>query len=382
MCFYERESGRKTNEQNDYLNFYKNYFIDYWEIKYKYVKLEIENIENQKSKLMEIEDFKNIPQFSSRFLSMLKFDLHFMKFQIIETLFSFIFALEKQDDIDLFYNISFTREKSQRSIAAYDKISNLNKKYIIDEYLKKKIEVDNQVIPFWQYLFFFNVDVSKFEKEIDKIEENIITILFQLASTFSDRDDYNAYKHSLRCYKSSLRLSIRPGGSTKFIPLGYEEDVMVFLSKKEKDSDTIINLTFKSFSIEEDFYYIEKTIELLKNIMNTRRTYFFGEMLRSIEYFEEIQRKFLYQNHSIIKFSKSTTSLNRIFIQGLNARDQGKHNEAISFFEKILQVEENHYETIFQMGFCYYSIKNYDKAIEYYEKYINNSVAKYWKHGL
>ena len=375
----------KLNEQNEFLNFYKNYFIDYWEIKYKYIKVEIENIENQKSKLAEVNDFNTIPQFNLKFLSMLKFDLHFMKFQIIETLFSFIFALEKQDDTNLFYNISFPGEKSQRSVATYDKISNLNKKHIIDEYFKKKtekIEVDNQLIPFWQYLFFFNVDVSKFEKEIDKIEENIITILFQLASTFTDRDDYSAYKHSLRCYKSSLRLSIKPGGSDRFIPLGYEEDVMVFLTKKAKDNDTLINLTFKAFSVEEDLYYIEKTIELLKNILNTRRAYFFGEKLKPINYFKEIQRKFLHEKHSILKFSKSTTSLNRIFIQGLNARDQGMYAEAISYFEKVLQVEKLHYETIFQLGFCHFLIKNYDKAIEYYEKYIKNTFAKYWKQGL
>ncbi len=28
---------KKLNEQNEFLNFYKNYFIDYWEIKYKYI---------------------------------------------------------------------------------------------------------------------------------------------------------------------------------------------------------------------------------------------------------------------------------------------------------------------------------------------------------
>jgi len=52
-------------------------------------------------------------------------------------------------------------------------------------------------------------------------------------------------------------------------------DGMNYLSKKEKDENVIINATFKAFSVEEDSYYIEKSIDLLKNILNTRISLFF-----------------------------------------------------------------------------------------------------------
>ena len=358
---------------DELLRYYKNYFLDYWEIKYYFLKNEITNYKSQK-------DLLSIPNYKSKFLSMLKFDLHFMKFQLIETLFNFIFALENKDDKDLFFRLAFPEEKSQRSFAAYDKISGLNDMMNIDSYFKKEVQVNGYTIPLWQYLFFFNIDNSEIQDNFELIEENIISLLFQLASTFSDREDYSSYKHSLRCYSSSLTLSIRPRGTDEFIPLGEAKDGMNYLTKTEREGDTIVNRTFKAFSIEEDSYYIERAIELLKNIVNTRISYFFKEKLTEIYYFKDLKKK--YPNYSIIRLTTSSVSVKALFTQAFRKYSTGDFNEAIPIYEKILRLDASHYETIFQLGYCYLLTQNLDKAILYFEKYIKNTVAEHWKEGL
>lgn len=379
----EKSDKNKENRINDLLRFYKSYFMEYWEVKYKYLKYEIENYDFQKQRLAEISGFDVISNYEKNFLSMLKFDLHFMKFQIIETLFSFIFALENGDDVNLWFNLSFPKDSSERSFAAYDKISVLNKKWEMEQYLRKEIIQDtDDSIQLWQYLFFLSIDLSQFDKNFDKIQENISTNLYQMASIFTDRDDYNAYKHSLRCYGSSLALSIRPQGTNQFIPIGYAKDGMNFLTIKEKDNNIIINYTFKAFSIEEDSYYINKAIELLKNILNTRISHFFSENVGEIYFFEEDVIPIFQEDYTIPSISRSTISRNSLYLTGLYILKQGEFEKSISFFEKVLQIDNSHYETIFQLGYCHFSMGNYDKAIYYHKRYIKNSVAELWNYAL
>ncbi len=377
----EKIDKDKPDQPNDQLRFYKSYFIDYWIVKFKFLKHNIENFKTFKEKLSEISGLEGIPNYEKKYLSALKFDLHFMKFQIIETLFSFIFALENGDDINLWFNLSFPKETSLRSFAVYDKISGLNDKNKMETFLKKNLELDGNLISLLDYLFFFKIDLSEKLDNKNTIEGNIVTLLYQLASIFSDRDDYSAYKHSLRCYGSSLALSIRPQGANQFVPLGFARDGMIYLSKKEKEENIIVNVTFKAFSVEEDSYYIEKSIELLKNILNTRISHFFNEELGDISFFEDINQTFK-EDYTIPGFSRSTTSRNFLFTKGLYAVKQNAFQDAITFFEKVLQIDKSHYETIFQMGYCYFSLGNFDEAITYFKLYIKNSVAEHWKYAL
>ncbi len=376
----EKSKNNKLNPPNELLRFYRSYFIDYWDVKYKFLIYKIENFEKQKKSLSEISGFSVIPNNENKFLSMLKYDLHFMKFQIIETVFSFIFALETGDDINLWFNLSFPKDSSERSFAAYDRISKLSNRIEMQKFLTNKLEI-NDSIPLWERILFYKVDLSKENKDIRKIEENLITLLNELASIFSDRDDYNAYKHSLRFIGSSIALSMKPQGANEYTPFGFAKDGMNFLTKDEKDNNIIINSTFKAFSIKEDSYYIEKSINLLKNIVNTRGSHFFNEKIKEIFFFEDIQKDFQ-QDYTITKFSVSTTSLNILYSKGLELVSSGDIKNAISFFEKVLQIDESHYESIFEIGFCFLSIENYDKAITYFKKYVKNNAAEYWKYAL
>ncbi len=355
------------------LRYYKDYFIEYWEIKYHHLKDEIDNYKSRKNLL-------DIPNFKQKYLSMLKFDIHFIKFQLIETLFNFIFALENGDDEDIFFQLAFPKEKSQRSFAAYDKISGLNDKIKMEQYLKNEIQENGDSIPFWQYLFFFKIISSEINENLELIEKNIILLLNQLSSSFNDRDDYSSYKHSLRCYIASLALKIRPEGSDVFFPIAMAKDGMIYLTKTKKDGDTRIYRTFKAFSIEEDSYYIEWAIKLLKNIINSRKSYFLNEELTEINYFTDISGN--YPDYNLIKFSSSSVSVNSLFSQAFQASSGGGCNEAIPIYEKILRLDASHSETLFQLGHCYLVTEKLDNAIKNFKLYVKNNVATHLKAGF
>ena len=378
----EQTDRTEKESPEDLLQFYKNYLLDYWEVKYKYLQHQIETFEEQKKKLSEISGFATITNYEEKFFTLLKFELHFLKFQIIEALFSFIFALEEGDDINLWFNLSFPKDTSLRSFAVYDRISSLNNKIKMGNYLKEDINDEGKRVPLWKYLFYFKIDTSSYKKNFERISENIISLLYKMAAVFTDRDDYNAYKHSLRCYSSSgFVLSIKPHGSDKFLPAGYAKHGIKYLSKDEKNDNTIINITFKAFSLKEDSYYIEKAIKSLKIIIKTRISHFYNKKIKDVYFFEDVEENF-HEEYSIVKFSRSTSSINSFLLQGYKAYDQGDFEDAIPYFKKVLQINDSHDDSIFRLGISYYSLKNYDEAIEYYKKYIKNSSAMHWKEAL
>lgn len=61
-----QSNNNEPNRPDDFLRFYKSYFIDYWEMKYKLLTHEIDNFDIQKQKLAEINGFFFIYKFVIR----------------------------------------------------------------------------------------------------------------------------------------------------------------------------------------------------------------------------------------------------------------------------------------------------------------------------
>ncbi len=364
----------------DFKNFYKDYFLDYWEIKYRFLKDRIENYNEREEIIVKINGIDTITNFKKKFLTFLKFELHSLKFQIIETLFSFIFALEKGDDIDLWFNLTFPTNISERSFAVYDKISEFKNQWKLEEYLKNEIKLNEELIQYWKYVFFYDTDLSTRGLNVELIENNIITLLHQMAQTFADREDYNAYKHALRCYSTSLSLSIIKQNTNELIPIGFAKNGMNFLTKIEKEDDTIINSTFKAFSPKEDLYYIQEAIKLLKNIINVRKPHFCNEKSEDLYFCEEEKEPYyITDDYTLPGFSKSTTSLNTILNQAHYHYQHNNIDKAIIFFKKVRQIDYTNESAIMGLGYCYQKLKNFDEAISFFKEYTKNNRAKYWK---
>ncbi len=364
----------------DFKNFYKDYFLDYWELKYKFLKDRIENYNKRDELFVDIDGIDTIPDYKRKFVTLLKFEVHSLKFQIIETLFSFIFALEKCDDIDLWFNLSFPSNVSERSFAAYDKISEFKNSWKLEDYLKNEVELNEELIPYWKYVFYYDNDLSACGVDVEIIEKKIINLLHQMSQTFADREDYNAYKHALRCFSTSLSVSIIPQNTNRSIPIGFAKNGMNFLTKIVKKDDIVINSTFKAFSPKEDLYYIQEAMKLLKNIINVRKPHFCNEQSDDIYYCEEVKEPYyVSDDYSLPRFSRSTTSLNTILRQADYHYHQNNIDNAIVFFEKVLQIDNTNQSAILGLGYCYYKLKDFDNAIKFFKKYTYNNRAEYWK---
>ena len=373
----ERTVENNSNRPDELLRFYKSYFIDYWEVKYKLLKYEIDNFETQKERLSEINGLDTILDYEKKCLSIYKLDLHFMKFQIIESLFSFIFALEKRDDKFLWYNLSFPRCDYIKNYP-YDRISELNNHWKMKNYLDN---MEDGLPSLWEHLFFFKVDITQIDKDFNLISENICNILVKLAWQLKDRDDYNAYKHSLRCLHFSNTYMSISTNNKNWIPAGFAKNSLNILDSNVKDGNTWINIVSKSFSIKEDSFFIEKSLEMMKNIMNTRISHFFNEELEEIHYFENIECEF-HNEYSIISQSRSITSINTLHSLGMGALQEGYIKLAKFYFEKVIQVENKHYDSLFRLGYCHYTLDEYSLAIKYYKKYEKNGQAPHYIENL
>jgi len=366
-----------------FIDFYSNYFIYYWELRLKRLNHEIKNYEAILAQLKESNEFSDIPKLDVHYETLLNFDLHGLKYHIIETLFSIIFALEEKGDEFLWFNLSFPESKIQRSFAVYDKIVSLKKSWVMENYLVKDIKYNDQAIPFWQYLFFFNLDSRKLSDDIEKIEKNIVMLLSQMASAFSDRDDFNSYKHSLSCIGNrDYYVRAKANGSKKWFPIGYAKFGMTYLTKnKSVENDILIQSTFKAFSPKEDIYYIENAIKLLYNIFFARKAYFFKEKWKKINYFLEIDKGYD-REYSLIKSSMSLTSRDDLFALGYAAYNKENYDQAIPWFKKVLQLEKNDYNSNFMLAHCYLASGDNNKAIYHFGICVNNTEAKNWRTAL
>ena len=256
--------------KNPLNKFFKLYQVDYWLYKQSMLKFYLDSYDELKENSQEL--IKKVDDVD--YINMLKLEIHFTYFQMIEALFELIFAVEtayeKKNDEGLWFYLSFSDWGNN-----YDrikKISNRNEKI-----LYKKVETDNQM-SFIQYVFQFvydsDLDSTLMEKQIDNIRESLIVF----ARDFSDRNDYNAYKHSLRLYHSPMKMAVAKEGTKNFEILGQTENAISFL---EKDKDGTIYETSKGFDPSRD-YNMSLLIDLLiKNIINTRR-YFYLKEKRSI----------------------------------------------------------------------------------------------------
>ncbi|QUH20437.1 tetratricopeptide repeat protein [Alkaliphilus sp. B6464] len=59
---------------------------------------------------------------------------------------------------------------------------------------------------------------------------------------------------------------------------------------------------------------------------------------------------------------------NLLFFIGLAYRQLLKYEDAIGYFDKVLQLEENQLDTIAELGLCYGSIGYHSQSIEYFER--------------
>ena len=208
--------------ETDYKNFYNSYLREYHEVRAIYLKHLLSSTENLNKTIQENE--LGIGGYSIPLTKNTKFilqaDLRQNYFHSIETFFEFFFAfLPKKEKIPDNKNVLRALVKSnwKQNYKKIEHIANGNLKLTfldeIVEFLEHKVSVG-------QYLFYagtfskekFNSDFQNMVK--DSIE-SIKKIIKVLANDFSNRDEYNAYKHTMRVFPNFKSIHILNAESMK-----------------------------------------------------------------------------------------------------------------------------------------------------------------------
>lgn len=283
--------------------FYRMYDPDYWLYRIMLLKNSHDDFDQLKLRLIKNTE-KTIDK---DFKRVIRTELHFLYFQMVETLFEIIFAISKYDNRDLWVALTFSNDRDTPFYSeTYKKIKELNNSSdIFTEKIKTEIEDKKVEIPLLRWIFYFIYPTKLNGDEWKKNLDNIKKLLLIFAHDFTDRGEYNAYKHSLRFYNAPFSMAIGLTGNNKMYSLGSSEDCVIFLEEQKKkngEGKTVptgrILRTQKPFNFQRDYDLCILVYVMIKMIIETRK-YTLLE--------EKIGEKFPLYNFLNIDFSKLYT---------------------------------------------------------------------------
>jgi len=261
----------------NYKEFYLNYQTDYWGYKIAMLKNSLDNFKVAKNTIYSgLEDTND-----DDCLLMIKTEIHFLYFQIIETLFELIFALEERAEEYLWYSLSFPTANN------YNKIKDIAKgdKKLFKKKWKIKVNQSNEIheIEFLDYVFYHYFHFP--EKHNNKNLDSIARFLEYFAQDFSDRYEYNAFKHALRILycKPGVRIE---SCDNKFSADFQSKDGFKYLERDIKNKEKI-SLTAKAFNTDRDVKMSSTCAQLISNIISSRKMYYF-KTIEELYYFDNV----------------------------------------------------------------------------------------------
>lgn len=196
--------------------------------------------------ILENSDVKPKGDYSG-WISSLKLDIHSSMFHAIETLFTLMFVtLEEPDEFWLRVSNYSPRELVQKVRAVAEDIN---------------LITDENLITLFYKCFDKNF-IEKLNKR--KLFDSIRMLLKGAALEFSDKEEYNAYKHGGRYLQGATRAVIKDSKDNLKDILG-EGDCIIYLRRKEG------KLFHKLYDYESDFQIIKLTYNLLDLLINQRK---------------------------------------------------------------------------------------------------------------
>jgi len=242
--------------------FYSSFQINYFDYKLAYLSY----AENH---FKELSQENNILNYSERdFVLAIKSDIRQTLFQAIETLFEIIFALlpDKNGKIS---DMEIMRILSKRELP-YKKIQKIAESEKELEFLDMEIKISpEKIVSLAEYIFYYNVTAT--EDYIDKIKVSLEAIksgLYTLAKEFSDRKEYNCYKHGMRLVPAMKFLKIARADNMKDIANFDLTNSLTYYTEDLKQGK--IEFVTKLFDTERDKRLIQLCSGLLWNIIKIR----------------------------------------------------------------------------------------------------------------
>jgi hypothetical protein len=224
--------------------FFQQFQINYFDYKQKSLEYLLEN----HSKL----GFENqIIGYSEKdYATAIRSDIRQTYFQAIETVFELFFALLPDENGEISDKII---EKLTLSDLPYSKISKIKETENSLDYLDK-INVyypDKSKSTLWEFIFYFGYwGKTEWKKEMSQSISAIKYTLRQLANEFSDRAEYNSYKHGLRIIPALKTFKVLNAQTNEELTSWDLENSMTFFSFDKKTKESIF--TTKNFDSERD----------------------------------------------------------------------------------------------------------------------------------
>jgi len=254
--------------------FYKTYLHDYHKFKSILLKSVLDN-----SSKFEFEIFGETleKEDSEAFKKTLKSDLRQTYIHSIETFFEIFFTLAPSeklefDDLNVLFNL--TNSKWQIN---YEKIKKIASGEMSLDFLTNKIDFHGNEITIGHYLFYYGLFENKGIPELfDKVAQSIEAIkhgIKIIAKDFTDRDEYNSYKHGLRIIPAMSELMLIDP-NTKEVNLKWDlNDSMSFFCKTQNEHE--VKIKTKVFDSNRDFHLINFCSNMISNMICTRKVSFY-----------------------------------------------------------------------------------------------------------
>ncbi|HUI29717.1 MAG TPA: hypothetical protein VLX91_05835 [Candidatus Acidoferrales bacterium] len=244
--------------------FFSGYLIDHFLYKQYTLFNALEKLPELKSKildgLVEINE--------AEYAKTLRLEIRATYFQAIETLFELIFSLEPRSNVidnrQVWYFLSTSRWRENykriESIAASD-----------TAFLDQEINAnENLKVPFIQYLFYFGVTNPSMQDAVRRSLNPIKKFLIEFAKEFSDRDEYNAFKHSLRILPTLQKVEFGTSESEKPVMALDMSNSMTYLVEEGES----ISFRTKPLDTLRDMRMGLVCSYLISNIVRSRRVHF------------------------------------------------------------------------------------------------------------
>lgn len=248
--------------------FYSQFQINYFDYKQGSLKFLLENYQ-------KVGLDKSIIEYDEKdYLTAIRSDIRQTYFQAIETVFELFFALLPDKNGKVTYQ---TIEKITLSELPYSKISEIAKNKEVLNYLDDEfIYPDHTKSTLGEFIFYFGLHKSNFKIDFPESLEAIKHGLWILANEFSDRREYNSYKHGLRILPALQTLSVCDVDTLEEQITFDLKDSMTFYSYDKKTKET--TYTTKVFDSQKDLRMTRVCSNLIWNMIKFRDVSFNGKL--------------------------------------------------------------------------------------------------------
>ncbi|GFZ84342.1 hypothetical protein GCM10011531_13790 [Aquaticitalea lipolytica] len=260
--------------ETDYKLFYTSYLKEFHLVKAINLKKAIAESDQLDIEIKKFELYNNLTK-NTKFI--LQADLRQNYFHSIETFFEFFFAFLPNNDNIPDNTLILKKLVKSDWRKNYKRIEDIASEKLKLNFLDRIIEFNGNKISIGHYMFYLGVfSKEKFPEEIFKsIEKSIDAVkygIIEIAKDFSNRDEYNAYKHALRIFPSFEAIYLLDA-ETKEVGMKWDiSNSLSFQTYDEKKNKTSIKT--KLFDSERDFRMTHFCSNMIYNIISFREIVF------------------------------------------------------------------------------------------------------------